>query len=188
MSQRTFLALDLEEATIDRLLAVQRKLDDPGAGIRWVDRDNLHLTLIFLGDVPDEGLSEVCELSAAAAGLVQPFEYGIRGVECVPPAGPLRMIWAGVEDPTGRLAELQDRLRTALTGLGLHEETRSFHPHITLARAKSGKSAAAVRQAAREDATTDFGVQFAQEVVVYGSRLTPEGPVYTPSARARLGQ
>jgi RNA 2',3'-cyclic 3'-phosphodiesterase len=215
MSQRTFLALDLEEATLDYLARVQEELCKGQSNVRPVDRDNLHLTLIFLGDVHDDLLPQVCDLAAASAGLVQPFEYQVRGVECVPPSGPLRMIWAGVLDPTGRLGELAEHLRLALAGLGLHEETRSFHPHITLARVKSDRDHGrggyagrggrsihgspsmrgsramqgedAVRQAAATHAQTDFGPQFADEIVIYGSHLTPQGPVYTPTAKARLG-
>ena len=98
------------------------------------------------------------------------------------------MIWAGVEDPSGRLAELQAHLAAAMTGLGLREEERGFQPHITLARVKSGKAANALRERAREYARTDFGVQYAEEVVVYGSQLTPTGPIYTPVSRAPLGK
>lgn len=195
MPQRTFLALDLEEATLDRLEIARRGLDSPGAGARWVARESLHLTLRFLGDVPDEILAQVCDLAAGGAGFVKPFEYEVRGLVAVPPAGPLRMIWAGVEDPTGRLAELQAHLAAAMTGLGLREEERGFRPHITLARVKSmapqgrdGQAAQALRQETKAYAETSFGSQFAEEVVVYGSQLTPKGPIYTPISRAPLGK
>ena len=201
MPQRTFLALDLENATLDHLAQVQADLCQGQSNVRPVERENHHLTLIFLGDVPDEMLSQVCDLAAGAAATVKPFEFQVRGIECVPSLGPLRMIWAGVEDATGCLAELAENLRAALAGLGLHEETRSFRPHITLARVRSGRGgegysrsrrpahgADAVRQAAAGHAQTDFGTQWAQEVVIYGSQLTPDGPVYSPTARARLGE
>jgi 2'-5' RNA ligase len=195
MPQRTFLALDLEEATLDRMEIARRGLDAPGAGARWVARENLHLTLLFLGDVADEVLPQVCDLSAGAAGFVKPFEYEVRGLLAVPPAGALRMIWAGVEDPSGHLAELQAHLAAAMAGLGLREEERGFRPHITLARIKSmapqgrgGKAAQALRQETKAYAETSFGTQFAEEVVVYGSQLTQEGPIYTPLARAPLGK
>jgi 2'-5' RNA ligase len=115
------------------------------------------------------------------------------------------MIWAGVEDPTGRLVELQAHLAAAMSGLGLRspcgavrrgdrEEERPFRPHITLARIKpqglqgrGGQAAQALRQETKSYADTDFGSQFAEEVVVYGSQLTPRGPVYTPISRAPLG-
>jgi 2'-5' RNA ligase len=201
MPQRTFLALDLEEATLDHLAEVQAELCKGQSSARAVERENLHLTLIFLGDVADDVLAQVCELAAGAAALVKPFEYHVRGIECVPTSGPLRMVWAGVEDPTGRLAALAEGLRAALAGLGLHEETRSFHPHITLARVKSGRQGArdlrtshkpyrteAVRQAAEPYVQTDFGTQFAEEVVIYGSHLTPQGPIYAPTTRVPLGE
>jgi 2'-5' RNA ligase len=188
MPQRTFLALDLDEATLDRLEAARRELAVSGSLARWVGRENLHLTLTFLGDVPDEMLAQVCDLTAGAAGFVQPFEYGVRGLQAVPPAGPLRMIWADVLEPSLHLAELQANLAAAMAGLGLRQEERAFRPHITLARIKGGQGAQALRQGARQHAQTDFGTQYAEEVVVYGSRLTPQGPVYTPVSRAPLGK
>jgi len=202
--------LDLEDATLDHLAELQGRLRDPDVGVRWADRENLHLTLIFLGDVPDETLPRVCDLAAGVAADIEPFEWDVRGVQCVPPAGPLRMIWAGVADATGRLATLAEGLRVALTGMGLHEEERQFRPHITLARVKGDRQAArrggsrssgdrhgglgdragaagGIRQAAREFTDADFGVQFAEELIVYGSQLTPDGPIYTPTARVKLG-
>ncbi len=195
MAQRTFLALDLEEATLDRLAELPGRLRAPDAGLRWVSRDSLHLTLIFLGDVPDETLPEVCRLARGVAADIEPFEWEVRGVLCVPPAGSLRMIWAGVADATGRLAELAERLRAALAGLGLHEEERRFRPHVTLARVRGERrggrqlpASGDIRQAARELVDADFGLQFADELIIYGSRLAPDGPIYTPAARVKLGR
>lgn len=199
MSQRTFLALDLHPSVLDRLGRAREAMHDPDAAVRWVDRDNLHLTLLFLGDVPDERLAGVCDSAAGAAAAIEPFEFHLRGIQCVPPKGPLRMVWAGVEEPTGRLMELQAGLAAALAGLGLRQEDRAFRPHITLARVKNGgrprhgdsanNSAASegLRQLALAQQDADFGPTFAEEVVIYGSVLTPEGPLYTPTARAPLG-
>ena len=187
MATRTFLALDLDEAILDRLLAVQRKLDAEGGSVRWVERANLHVTLNFLGDVSDELMVEVCELSAAAAGEVEPFEFDVRGLICTPPRGPLRMLWGGIADPTGRLAKLQAGLSDALAGLGLKEEDRAYRPHITLARIKSPKGSDRLRAAAARLAGEDFGVQHAEQVVAYSSVLTEDGPIYTRVARFGLG-
>ncbi|HUT56598.1 MAG TPA: RNA 2',3'-cyclic phosphodiesterase [Phycisphaerae bacterium] len=184
---RTFLALDLDDAILDGLDRVMRELDDPAAKIRWVQRANQHLTMLFLGEVPDETLSQVCDLAAAAAGQVEAFDYQVRGVQCVPPRGGLRMIWAGVLDPSGGLAALHGELAAALSGLGLHEEDRAFKPHITLARVKFAPDPGNIRRRAEPLRDTDFGARHAEELVVYGSKLTPGGPVYAPVSRAPLG-
>ena len=189
MPVRTFLAIDLDEAILDRLAAAEADIRDDRAKMRWVERDNRHITLNFLGDVPDDLLNDVCKVAAGAAGEVEAFEFRVRGVACVPASGrQLRMLWAGVDDPAGRMTKLQARLADGLSGLGLRGEERAFKPHVTLARIRFVKDPGPLRSAAGKFADADFGARCAEELVAYASRLTPAGPVYTPVARARLGK
>ena len=69
MPTRTFLALPLDEGIVNRLVKVQQALADSGAQVRWVERENLHLTLKFLGNVFDRQLAEVCEVARALASF-----------------------------------------------------------------------------------------------------------------------
>jgi 2'-5' RNA ligase len=188
MPVRTFLALDLDDAILDRLESARRALDDGQSRVNWVERENLHVTLCFLGDVPDELLADVCRIAEGAAGEVEAFEFDVRGLRPVPPHAAPRMIWADVRDPTGRLVLLQEKLADALVGLRLRQEERAYKPHITLARVKFASDPHGLRRAAEAMADEDFGVQHAEEVVAYASHLTPEGPVYSAIARAGLGK
>ena len=187
MAARTFLALDIDSAARSRLAAVCRRLGLPGAKVRWVAPENLHVTLKFLGDVADEKLVEVCEAVLAAAGQIGPFDFEVRGVLCVPPAGRLRMFWAGVEDAAGRMQQLYQRLNAGLAGMDLHRDNRPFRPHITLGRLRFAESDSELRRQAEKLAEQKFGPQRAGQVVVYTSKLTPAGGVYTSVARAALG-
>lgn len=188
MPTRTFLALDLDDAILDRLLAVRAKLDDGQSKISWIERANLHLTLSFLGDVPDDVLPLVCDTAAAVAGEVESFEMDIRGLTVTPPRGAPRMFWAEVADVTGTLARLQQTLSDGLLGLGLRQEDRAFHPHITLARIKFAHGPMELRRAAQACRNLEFGIQHVEELVAYSSELTREGPIYTPISRAKLGK
>lgn len=183
---RTFIAITLAEPVIAALLKAQEKLAAVGADARWVDRDNLHLTMKFLGQVDDRHVNEVCDLAARAAGAVEPFDFDVCGLEAVPPSGQLRMVWAGIEEPTGRLERLHDELDTLFAGLGFQEENRLFRPHLTLGRLKTGKNVPQLRSAVREFHNTDFGVSPADELVVFSSQLTSEGPIYTPLTTIEL--
>ena len=187
MAVRTFLALDLDDDIRKGLVAAQRRIGEKDAKINWVARQNLHVTLKFLGDVEDAMLEEVCRLVAEAAGRIETFEFDVRGVIAVPPGGRIRMVWAGVDDPTGRTAALFAEIEKALAGLGFRHENRRFQPHITLARVKHARDPRALREAAAPLAEQDFGAQRAEHVTVYTSQLTPTGPVYTPAARPPLG-
>ena len=185
MSFRTFLALDLEAKTRRKLAASAADLSACGARIRTVAPDNLHVTLNFLGDVDDDQLAEICNVAADVAAGVKAFDFAIHGISCIPPHGSVRMIWAGVDDPSGRLVELQQGLTAALEELGFPPDRRGFNPHLTLARVKG--SAGELRAAAEAQRDEYFGSQHADEVVTYVSRLTPGGPIYTPAGRGPLG-
>ena len=187
MSTRTFLALPLDEAILRGLVAVQRKLARVGADVRWVEPENLHVTVKFLGGVEDAALADVCNVAEQIAAQIEPFGLEIRGVGAQPPAGQLRMVWAGIDDPDGGLGRLNDLAERAYAGLGFKQELRQYHPHLTLGRVKTGRKVDALRQVIAELADTDFGRQGADDLLVFASRLTPQGPVYSPMKTIRLG-
>ena len=188
MAIRTFLALDLNDSVLDALQAVRAAVPKGAGNIRWTRRENLHVTLHFLGDVEDDVIPDVCGATAEVARQVAPFHFDLGGVAARPSRGPLRMIWANVTDPTGELAVLHELLGEALAGIGMRTEMRQFRPHITLARIRGGRDSAVIRRAAESFAEEDFGRQLVGEVVVYSSQLTPEGPIYTSLCRAPLAE
>lgn len=131
-----FVALALPAAVKDELARVIGVLEEKIAGARWVPRDNLHLTLAFLGRFDDERVGEV---SAAVAGAVQGHvDFGVRLGElgAFPSMRRARIVWAALEDPTSGLAGLADSVGEALQPLGFPREVRAFTAHVTLARIK----------------------------------------------------
>lgn len=188
MSIRTFIAVDLDEDIRKAIARACGAIDLGGAKVRWTSPDQLHVTLKFLGDVPDDRVADVCDIVADAAARHDPFHFGVRGLLAIPPAGrKLRMVWAGVTDPTGELAALQEHVETSLLGLGFREETRRFRPHVTAGRFRRVRNVGRVREAVAGLAESDFGVQEVGEAVVYSSLLTPEGAVHQRVAGAPLG-
>ena len=190
MSTRTFLALDLDDEVLDRIEEAKRRLQDETTDdvINWVERENLHVTLSFAGALNDAQLAEICSQAHAVASSVEAFDFDVIGLSCQPTQGRSpRMIWADIQDGTGRLTLLQELLNDVLESMGLRQENREFHPHVTLARIKTCNNPAALRDKARELSIMDFGVQHAHEIVVYSSHLLRTGPQYRPVARFELG-
>ncbi|MBI5723405.1 MAG: RNA 2',3'-cyclic phosphodiesterase [Planctomycetes bacterium] len=190
MAIRTFLALDLDEEIRRRLADLpdgpvfEPVLNPRDIKINWISRANLHVTLKFLGDVPDEKISEVCVIAGRVAAGLSGFEFDVCGVEAIPPdEGQIRMFWAGAADDSGALEQLHAKLDEALSGMGFKEENRRFRPHVTLARIKFARNAPAVRRAVASLAGLRFGLQAADQLTVYGSTLGEAGPVYTPLAQ-----
>ncbi len=181
---RTFLALDIDDAMRKALAQVVPDRPVGGAKVRWVAPENLHVTLHFLGEVADERMAEVCDVVEAVAEAGEPFDFTVEGAVCIPPAGrKLRMVWANVTEPTGRLAELHAELGEALEGLGFHQERRAYRPHITLGRVKYARRPDAVRELVAAHGETRFGVSRADSVTAYGSELRRNGPTYTALSR-----
>jgi len=187
MATRTFLALPTDEAIVQRLVDAQGALSAAGAKVRWVARANLHMTVKFLGDVGDDQLADVCDLARRTAGQVEPFDYAIRRLSAVPPTGALRMVWAGVDDPAGRLEWLNAMIEDAYAGMGFKMENRRFRPHLTLGRVKGARNVGRLRDAVGRFAAADFGTQSATELIVFASELTRDGPIYSALATAPLG-
>jgi len=187
MRVRTFMALPLDEAMKDRLASAQADLAAAGAKVRWVAREALHLTVKFLGSVEDRALGDVCAAAADAAAQVEPFRIGLTGLTPVPAAGALRMIWAAVDEPTGRLERLNALLEAACEALGFKAEKRAYRPHLTLGRVKGGRNLAELRAAAAAYADVDFGDCAADELIAFASELGPQGPTHTALSHARLG-
>ena len=129
---RLFTAIEIPDEVRDTLLDLQSGL--PGA--TWSPYENLHLTLRFIGEVPEPMTDEIEEAlwSIRAPG----FLLRLKGVGKFGGEGqraPARLVYAGVEHDDG-LTRLQAKIERALQGIGLEPERRKYHPHVTLARLK----------------------------------------------------
>ena len=187
MSLRVFLALDLDHAIIKQLLRLQERLSAVGADVRWVKAEHIHLTMKFLGEIPDNIASDVCKLAQNVSAEFEPFEFEVRSAGCFANHGRPRVVWAGVQDPGGSVRRLHERIETTLAPLGLHRERRAFKPHITLGRVHSAQNALELRAEIVKNADFDAGLAQAKEIAIYSSQLTPEGPLHTVIGRAAFG-
>jgi 2'-5' RNA ligase len=155
--------------------------------VRWTGRENLHVTLKFLGDVEDVGMPSVCAVAAELADSTEAFEFTLGRIVSVPAVGHMRMVWTEIGDPTGRMTALADRCNDAYAAMGYKNENRGFRPHLTLGRVKGGRNVPALRDAIAQLPAFDLDDQFADQVVVYASELGADGPLYTVLSRAPLG-
>ena len=144
----------------------------------------IHLTVTFLGTVPDERVVDVGDALAAVAAASRPLRLRLAGGGAFPRRGPARVLWVGVAgdvDPLGVLAKAIDE---ALVPFGFEAESRGYHPHVTLGRVKRGNPREAVQ---RLRALGDLGEIPAAELILFASDTRPEGAVHTPIRRLPLG-
>jgi 2'-5' RNA ligase len=171
---RLFVGIELPEAVQERLAGLCGGV--PGA--RWVDAENMHLTLRFIGDVED-GLAE--DIDAALLRLRAPrFDLMLDGVGFFGKPTAARILWAGVRkcEP---LARLQAKVETAVQSAGLPPEERKFSPHVTLARLK-GAPEIRLQRFVAENADFLAGPLPVERFVLFSSFRSGSGPIYTPEA------
>jgi 2'-5' RNA ligase len=184
---RTFIAVDLGQAIRDRAVALQETLARGGAEVKWVEPENLHVTLLFLGEVDDREIPSVCS-AVAECGARQPaFQMTIERTGCFPNARRPRILWIGVGQGTQELCAMHDALESPLLELGCYRrEERPYTPHITLGRVKSDRPTDKLAVALAKHAGWKGGETLVRHVLVMSSELTPKGPVYTVLSRAKL--
>jgi len=137
---RAFVAVLLPEAVRDRIHRTAAGLRARAASVAWVRADNLHLTLRFLGEVEPTALGAINGALAQAAGTVAPFPVTLGGLGGFPGPRAPRVVWVGVTEGGGGLVALHAGVEAALGAVGVTPEGRAYHPHVTLGRARGGRS------------------------------------------------
>ena len=154
---------------------VQRALGPRERGVKAVRLDQAHVTLKFLGHVPDERVDAVRLAAGAALAGIPAHEGAVAGVGAFPSARSARVVWAGIHET--RLTDLAAAMDDAFEPLGFERERRAFRAHLTLARLDPPRDVTRVLEPFRERA---FGPVPVREVVLFRSVLSPKGAEYTP--------
>lgn len=180
MTLRAFIAVDPSDEVLRRLAETIRSLERKTTGFRWVRPEAIHLTLRFLGEIEE---SVVDEIDARLGQLVtghEPISLSAAGLGFFPGPEKPRVVWAGLEGQTERLAGLQKDVQAQMQGLPVHkEEDRGFTPHLTLARIPHFRGASGISTILQAAPEARFGEFVVDRVFLYKSRLTPEGASYT---------
>jgi 2'-5' RNA ligase len=180
---RSFVAINFSHDIIEKITDIIQyfKSQTPDKALKWVAPDNLHMTVKFLGEVPEGNIERVKEIILEALQGRHAFEIGVEGLGMYPNKNNPRVIWLGIQggDP---LVEIHKRLDAALLEAAITPDKHSLSPHLTIAR---------IRRNAERETVQDVGKTFSQfkvdslgtclidQVHLYKSILTPEGPIYT---------
>lgn len=176
-TRRLFVAIVLPTPVRDALVA----LAEPLPGASWTRPETLHLTLRFIGDVPEEKIADITHHLGTVR--VEPFVLPIEGVGAFPPKGPPRVLWSGVGPGHPRLHQLRQQVDDALLASGLTDlDVRTFHPHVTLARCTPTGAPTFTRwlHLHQQFAAPPFRVNAFE---LFASELRADGAVHTPVQR-----
>jgi 2'-5' RNA ligase len=187
---RAFVAIELSENIRSALTQAQSHLKHSGIDAKWVAKDNIHLTLKFLGDMADERLAEVKTSIDRVASSFKPFELTIKGMGAFPETGFPEIIWAGIGKGAKESADIAKKVDIELSKLGFKPETRLFTAHVTIGRVRATGNKKAYKNKAPSANKSDFSVdapQIVTFITLFRSKLTSDGPVYTKIHEAGLG-
>ena len=170
---RLFVAIDLPDVIKDQLLALQR---DDISTARWPKREALHLTLHFIGNIP-EGVAKAYERVLQEVD-VPAFDLKVGGVGQFPIDRRAKAIWAGV-DNTPTLRALYEAISEALEDEGFNPEERRYHPHITLMRFNKPIRGGVGRTWINEHISWHLDPVKITEFSLYESEFSDSATVYT---------
>jgi 2'-5' RNA ligase len=186
---RVFIAIDIDEKTRAAIADVQKqlaaKVDVRKGDVKWVEPGNIHLTLKFLGEIEDNQVAEVCDISKKAAEAHKNFTLDIESVGTFGGRS-AKVVWVGTSKGADELIALQKDLDGRLEQAGYPKEDREFSAHLTICRVRNPKAGFKLAEAVGQLAKLKLGSISADAVCVYQSQLTPEGPIYTQLGSFKL--
>lgn len=183
---RAFLAADLGAGIRDGLAGVVARLKRSPARVGWVPAENLHITLLFLGDIPAE-VGGLAQALGGACGTVEPFEIEIAGLGTFGAPRRPRIVWAGVAEGGERLGVLAANLRAVVSEHGIRTDERAFHPHVTLGRVRPAAATGELLERLERMGHPAFGRVVVDRVLLMRSDLSAAGPRYPVLRQLSLG-
>ncbi len=174
---RSFVSIDIDDpALVSKVVDVQRELSGLGATIKFVEPENIHLTLKFLGEIPRFLVEEVKR--ALDRVSFEPFTMRIEGIGAFPSVSRPRVIWLGVTEGAERVAAIHEAVERELARLGFRRDREAFVPHVTIGRVRGGSYDRLRARLAdlRGVVIGDFRVEV---IRLKRSTLTSKGPIYT---------
>lgn len=180
MAIRSFLAFELPVDIKRVIVEVCEDVKQLPLNVRWVKVDNIHLTIVFMGDVQERQIGPIQDIVKDVCLGYGPFTIAIRGIGLFGSKGNPRVLWIGLDGEIDRMAYFKDNLQEGLRPFGIKVEKRRFRPHLTLGRFRKGGRAGIYLDdllSKYHDLTSPDCI--VEELVLFKSDLKPSGAVYS---------
>lgn len=183
---RLFTAIELapetKAAVVREQAALAAALRSAGGRIRLTPLEQLHLTLVFIGQVDEQRASEIVEVMRADVSAA-PFALAFGAAGVFPPRGRARILWLGVSRGAREVTELYAQVVERLVTVGVPKEARPFSPHLTIGRWRDDEGP----RRTQFPPAQSVAVEHVQAVTLFESRLRSSGAEHVPLVRCRLG-
>lgn len=187
---RSFIAIEMPDELRMALGRIQARLKEAGQpSVKWVDPDNIHLTLKFLGNTDVNIISKISRVMEKAAQGIPPFRLELGGLGVFPDLRRVQIVWIGLDGDLEQLKHLQQRIESNLAPLGFASESRPFKPHLTLARFRDRATLDERQNLGQIIASTHHGEDYSfnvDSVNLMKSQLTRAGAIYSLMSSVNL--
>ncbi len=180
---RAFIAIELDTETKKKIVNASKRVRTRLREVKWVERENLHITLKFLGEINDQQVKKVKKIIEEVASGEKDFLIKGGFIGGFPSLNRARIVFFGIEKGKSNVIRIFDTLEQKLSENGFSRDKKPYHPHITIGRAKK-------RFYDLKD-FRDVKVEFeyhVKSIVLYKSTLRPEGPLYEVVFKGELGR
>jgi 2'-5' RNA ligase len=181
------VAIELDHPIKRALLHVADSLREFRRTVRWASEHQMHLTLKFLGEVPDDKVPDVTDGCARIAAECEPFEFVLNRTGCFPPEGRVRIVWGGSSVTPDELAHCVHKCEDVFEQIGFARENRPFTPHVTIGRVKVDDTRGRLRRAV-SDLRIARVAEHVESMTLFQSILSPAGARYVVAGTFRFGQ
>ena len=186
---RAFIAIELSDEIRKILSQIQSHLKYSAADVKWIEKNNIHLTLKFLGDITEKKCENIKSVLDKIAKNTKSFELSLKVSKEVPGtfigAFPNinypRVIWVGLDKGVKESTEIMVRIDEELSKIGFEKESRPFAAHLTIGRVRSPKNKEALKEKmlSYDPQPIVHSSQSASSIILFQSTLMPKGPIYT---------
>ncbi|WP_461866742.1 RNA 2',3'-cyclic phosphodiesterase [Thermococcus sp.] len=183
---RAFIAIEINDAVREKIVDVQDRIaKTKAAKIKFVEPENLHITIKFLGEITEDQAREIGGILSNIARKHKKHKVRAKGIGVFPNPNYIRVIWVGIENDEGIKAIAKD-VEREMRRLGFKKE-HNFVAHITIGRVKFVRDKLELAMMLKNLANEDFGEFEVDAMELKKSTLTPKGPIYETLARFELG-
>ena len=185
---RAFVAIPIEEFIGNEIAKLIGKFRQPGDSIRWVAKENLHLTLAFLGEIDAIMVPKITEAIEGAIAEIPAFDMHVEGLGAFPNLNRPSILWVGITDGAEQVAEICEAVQAAIEPFGFPREHRKYVPHLTIGRiGKNAKNSQDLANRIEQHKDWVGGASPVSDVVFMESELGRSGPLYSVLNTCSLG-
>ena len=187
VEMRAFIGIGLSDEAKAALTQSQQELATSHADVKWVQPEQLHVTLKFLDEISDAQRQQMEASLTTIAQQTSAFTMGLQAIGAFPSVSDPRIIWVGVGEGKASVVRLAEAIEQGARVLGLKREERPYSAHVTIGRVRSGRNLQSLTQQLKEAHWQAPVVWQATSLTFYQSLLGSGGPTYSVLEEIPLG-